>query len=188
MVTFSNTPIASASWNAILPITLLGTLPVIAITGELSQYAVISPVVKLVVPGPDVAVHTPGTPEALAYPSAACAAACSCLIRTCLSSPFAKSSTKASYICIFDNPGIPNTTLTPSLFRESTKMRAPVGNLYHLLIYRTLVSNPIFISFIKKPVKSFETCIKFGGRTHLSSFSRLCFYVCMFLNFFIIFI
>ena len=43
-----------------------GTWPVIATTGELSIWAVASPVTRLVAPGPDVATHTPGRPEARA--------------------------------------------------------------------------------------------------------------------------
>ena len=41
------------------------------------------PVIALVAPGPDVTKATPGLPVALAYPSAACTAPCSCLTRIC---------------------------------------------------------------------------------------------------------
>ena len=58
-----------------------GTCPVIATTGDESMWAVASPVTKFVAPGPDVATHTPTRPLARAYPSAACAAACSCRTR-----------------------------------------------------------------------------------------------------------
>ena len=42
------------------------------------------PVTRLVAPGPDVAKHTPTLPVALAYPSAACAAPCSCDVSICV--------------------------------------------------------------------------------------------------------
>ena len=62
------------------------TCPVIATTGTESIFAVAIPVSRFVAPGPDVAKHTPGFPDTFAYPSAACAAACSCLTRMCLRS------------------------------------------------------------------------------------------------------
>ena len=43
--------------------------------------AVAMPVIALVAPGPDVTRTTPGLPVALAYPSAACVAPCSCLTK-----------------------------------------------------------------------------------------------------------
>ena len=56
----------STSWNASLPIKLLTTCPVIAISGDESIYAFAIPVTKLVAPGPEVAKQTPTLPEALA--------------------------------------------------------------------------------------------------------------------------
>ena len=53
-----------------------------ATIGIESIYAVAIPVTKLVAPGPDVAKHTPTFPVALAYPSAAWAAACSWQVNT----------------------------------------------------------------------------------------------------------
>ena len=52
--------------------------------GEESAYAVAIPVTRLVAPGPDVAKQTPAFLFILAYPSAICAAACSCLTKICL--------------------------------------------------------------------------------------------------------
>ena len=45
--------------------------------------AVAIPVIALVAPGPEVTKTTPGFPVALAYPSAAWVAPCSCLTRIC---------------------------------------------------------------------------------------------------------
>ncbi len=103
------------------------TAPVIATTGEESWYAVINPVTIFVTPGPAVAVHTPTFPVALAYPSAACAAACSCLISICRSSPDSISSIRESYMGMLYRPGIPNILLVPSLFRESTSNLEPIN-------------------------------------------------------------
>ena len=54
--------------------------------GEESAWAVATPVTRLVAPGPEVATHTPTFPLALAYPSAAWAAPCSCLVSMCIRS------------------------------------------------------------------------------------------------------
>ena len=66
-----------------VPIAWVGTWPVNTTIGLESICAVATPVVTFVAPGPDVAKHTPTFPDALAYPSAACAAACSCLTSIC---------------------------------------------------------------------------------------------------------
>src|SRR5690606_15198788 len=91
----------SVSWNASFPIMLSGTWPVTATIGDESAYAVAMPVIRLVAPGPEVAKQTPALLFILAYPSAMCAADCSCLTSTCLK--FA--STRASYIGRFAPPG-----------------------------------------------------------------------------------
>ena len=54
------------SWKLSLPRREVATLPVMAITGTESRYAVASPVMMLVEPGPDVAMTTPGRPLDLA--------------------------------------------------------------------------------------------------------------------------
>ncbi len=66
LVIGSVTPMMSVSWNASRPIIGRDTWPVIATTGELSMYAVASPVTRLVAPGPEVATHTPALPDARA--------------------------------------------------------------------------------------------------------------------------
>ena len=75
-------PVISASWKASEPITDVPTCPVMQTMGIESIIAVAIPVVRFVAPGPDVAIATPTRPLALAYPSAACAAACSWRINT----------------------------------------------------------------------------------------------------------
>ena len=47
----------------------------------LSLYAVARAIVKFKAPGAAVDMHTPIFPLDLVYPSAACAADCSCLVR-----------------------------------------------------------------------------------------------------------
>ena len=78
------TPVVSTSWKASRPIMLVATLPVIATIGTESRKAVARPVTRFVAPGPEVAMTTPGLPVALAYPSAACVAPCSCAARMCV--------------------------------------------------------------------------------------------------------
>ena len=70
-------PVMSASWNASLPTTGVGTWPVIATIGTESIFASASAVTRLQPPGPDVAIATPTLPVAHAYPSAAWPAPCS---------------------------------------------------------------------------------------------------------------
>ena len=77
-------PVASASWKASLPTYCLDTCPEITIIGIESICAVAIPVTQFVIPGPEVTKTTPGLLHALAYPSAACVAPCSCLTKTCL--------------------------------------------------------------------------------------------------------
>ena len=55
-------PVVSASWNASLPIRLVGTWPVMQTTGMLSMRASVSPVTVLVAPGPEVTRTTPTFP------------------------------------------------------------------------------------------------------------------------------
>ena len=52
----------SISWNASLPMSAEGTLPVIATIGIESSIAVPIPVTRLVAPGPEVPMHTPTLP------------------------------------------------------------------------------------------------------------------------------
>jgi len=67
-----------------LPNAFTATLHVIATIGIESMYAVAIPVTRFVAPGPEVAKQTPTLPVALAYPSAACAAPCSCDVSICV--------------------------------------------------------------------------------------------------------
>ncbi len=57
-------PVMSASWNASLPTTGVGTWPVIATIGTESIFASANGVTRLVAPGPLVAMHTPTLPVA----------------------------------------------------------------------------------------------------------------------------
>jgi len=59
-------PVMSASWNASLPTTAVGTWPVIATIGTESILASARAVTRLQPPGPDVAMHTPTFPVAQA--------------------------------------------------------------------------------------------------------------------------
>ena len=59
MVIGSVMPLMSISWNASLPMSAAGTLPVIATIGTESSSAVPIPVTRFVAPGPDVPMHTP---------------------------------------------------------------------------------------------------------------------------------
>src|SRR5579871_3313173 len=83
-----------------------------------SSAALATPVVAFVKPGPRCVKSTPGLPEARAYPSAACAATCSCRVemnRILLLFPSASSSAITVW------PHRPNTTSTPSRSRYSTR-------------------------------------------------------------------
>ena len=73
----------SASWKPSVPISSVRTWPVMKIAGTESIIASAIAVTRLVAPGPEVAKATPTRPEALAYPSAACPAACSWRTWTC---------------------------------------------------------------------------------------------------------
>ena len=64
LVTGMVIPVMSASWNASLPTTAVGTWPVIATTGTESIFASASAVTRLQPPGPLVAMHTPTLPVA----------------------------------------------------------------------------------------------------------------------------
>ena len=66
------------SWKASVPITFVGTWPVMATIGRLSSLASASPVTRFKAPGPEVAMTTPGRPVTRAYPSAAKMPPCSC--------------------------------------------------------------------------------------------------------------
>ena len=79
-------PIMSVSWKASVPIRWEATWPEITTIGIESIKAVAIPVIAFVAPGPDVTRTTPGLPVALAYPSAAWVAPCSCLTRMCCNS------------------------------------------------------------------------------------------------------
>src|ERR1041384_7735263 len=56
------------SWNASVPMTLVGTWPVIAMSGMLSSLASAMAVTRLVAPGPLVAMQTPTLPVLRATP------------------------------------------------------------------------------------------------------------------------
>ena len=75
-------PTLSASWNASLPIEVVGTCPVKATIGIESIRASWSAVTRLVAAGPEVTRQTPTLPVVRAYPSAACPAAASWRTRT----------------------------------------------------------------------------------------------------------
>ncbi len=59
-------PTMSASWKASVPMWYVGTLPVMAIMGTESMWAVAMPVTRLMAPGPEVAMQTPTLPVARA--------------------------------------------------------------------------------------------------------------------------
>ena len=59
-------PVMSISWNASLPISAPGTLPVSATIGMESSWAVPIAVTRFVAPGPLVPMHTPTLPLARA--------------------------------------------------------------------------------------------------------------------------
>jgi hypothetical protein len=59
-------PSVSHSWNASVPMSVLGTCPVIATIGTPSHSDVASPVTRFAAPGPLVATQTPTSPEARA--------------------------------------------------------------------------------------------------------------------------
>ena len=65
------------SWNASVPMTLVGTCPVMATIGSESSLASARPVTRFSAPGPEVAMTTPGLPVTRAYPSAAKIPPCS---------------------------------------------------------------------------------------------------------------
>ncbi len=52
----------STSWKASVPISPVGTWPVMATSGTESMKALAIPVTRLVAPGPEVAMHTPAGP------------------------------------------------------------------------------------------------------------------------------
>ena len=118
-------PVMSTSWNASVPSTLLDTWPVMHTIGTESSMAVAIPVTRFVAPGPDVATQTPTLPEARAYPSAMCAAPCSCRTSTCRMGNFRS----ASYAGKIAPPGYPNTTSTPSPSRVAQMISAPVSRV-----------------------------------------------------------
>lgn len=89
---------------------LFWTFPVIATKGTESIYAVAIPVTRFVAPGPDVAIHTPTLPEALAYPSAACAAPAHGKLNNAL---FALYIYINNHIYLKQPPGYPKTVSTP---------------------------------------------------------------------------
>ena len=98
-----------------------GTCPVMAMTGEESMWALAMPVTRFVAPGPEVAKHTPGLPLARAYPSAACAAPCSCLLRMWR----ILESQRASYIGRLAPPSMPKMAFTFCCSRDSIRAFAP---------------------------------------------------------------
>ena len=75
----------SSSWNASVPISVVGTWPVSTTIGTESSIASAMPVTRFDAPGPEVATHTPTRPLARAYPLAAKAAPCSWRTSTCFS-------------------------------------------------------------------------------------------------------
>src|SRR5659263_679951 len=93
-----------------------------ATIGTESMYASARPVTRFVAPGPDVAIHTPTLPVATAYPSAACAAPCSCRTRMWR----ILESNNGSYAGRIVPPGMPKMTSTPTASSDATRDCAPV--------------------------------------------------------------
>jgi hypothetical protein len=83
--------------------------PLITTSGTESMAAVRTPVTALVIPGPTCTSTTPGFPVARAYPSAACAAACSCRATTNRMELRPIASSSAMFVC----PHSPKTYSTP---------------------------------------------------------------------------
>ena len=77
MVIARETSTIGVSWKASVPMTPVGTWPVIATSGTLSSFASARPVTRFRAPGPEVAITTPGSPVTRAYPSAAKMPPCS---------------------------------------------------------------------------------------------------------------
>src|SRR3989304_1655797 len=100
-----------------------------AIIGAESACAVAIPVRRFVAPGPEVAKHTPGFLLTLPYPSAICAADCSCRAKMCLML-LLKSS---SYIGRFAPPGKPKTSFTPSFSKDF--MRALPPFIFSIILF-----------------------------------------------------
>ena len=80
-----------------------------ATIGTESIAAVATPVTAFIMPGPTCTSSTPGLPVARAYPSAACAAACSCRAMTNLIRLRPIASSSAMLVC----PQVPKTYSTP---------------------------------------------------------------------------
>ena len=68
-----------------------------------------TPVTAFIIPGPTCSSSTPGLPDTRAYPSAACAAACSCRAMTNPMRLRPSASSSAMLVC----PQVPNTYRTP---------------------------------------------------------------------------
>jgi hypothetical protein len=83
---------------------------VIAIIGDLSRYALPTPVARLVAPGPSVAMQKPGFPVILPMTSAANDADPSCAVRTNSIPPNLIDSIKGKTFPL----GIPNPCVTPA--------------------------------------------------------------------------
>ena len=97
------------------------TWPPIATTGSPSEFAVISPVARLLTPGPEVTKATPGFP--VRRPTACAIKAAFCSWRTTISS--GPRSTSASKTASIFAPGMAKTCLTPSFIKVSTTNSAP---------------------------------------------------------------
>ena len=80
-----------------------------ATSGTESRVAVATPVTAFIMPGPTCSSSTPGCPDIRAYPSAACAAACSCRAMTNWIGLRLSASSSAMFVC----PQVPNTYRTP---------------------------------------------------------------------------
>src|SRR5674476_386161 len=93
-----------------------------ATIGTESMYASDKPVTRFVAPGPDVAMQTPTLPVATAYPSAACAAPCSCRTRMWR----ILESNNGSYAGRIVPPGMPKMTSTPTASSDAIRDCAPV--------------------------------------------------------------
>lgn len=105
-----------------MPIIRRGTWPVMATIGTLSRRESAKPLTRLVAPGPEVAIQTPGTPEALAYPSAAKTPPCSWRGRTLR---MILERVRAWWISMEAPPGYAKTSVTPSRSRASTRTSLP---------------------------------------------------------------
>ena len=105
------------SWKPPKPMVMVPASGVIITTGECAQYAAAIPVTQFEIPGPFWPMTTPWRPLAREYPSAMCAAPCSCT--TGINS--IPAGAKMSMASMKAEPIIPKIFLTPWATSVSTK-------------------------------------------------------------------